>query len=157
MILKGQDHRSKQMAPSGSLTLKTYISRCQNRPPKCLRLKVMVKDLFLHNAGQRNTFAYVSRSNRSGCFFDLLKGPHPSYSVLKFGDNLSSRNRDVAQSVILYSCDLERSRSSVRSIIFCTAVLTLPMSICVCSRYYYFIERSRPKLSCVKIWQLFAH
>ena len=63
--------------------------------------------------------------------FNLLKGPDPNYSVLKFGDNLSSRNRDMAQSVILYSCDLERSRSSVRSIIFCTAILTLPMSIYV--------------------------
>ena len=29
MTLKGQGHRSKQMAPSDSLTLKTYISRCQ--------------------------------------------------------------------------------------------------------------------------------
>ena len=42
-------------------------------------------------------------------FFDLLKGSDPSYPVLKFGDNLSSRNQDMAQSVILYSCDLERS------------------------------------------------
>ena len=40
-------------------------------------------------------------------FFDLLKGPDPSYPVLKFGDNLWSRNRDIAQSVILYSRDLE--------------------------------------------------
>ena len=63
--------------------------------------------------------------------FDLLQGPDPSYSVLTFGDNLSSRNRDMAQSVILYSCDLERSRSSVRSIIFYTAILTLPLSIYV--------------------------
>ena len=92
----------------------------------------MVKDFFLHNGGQRNAFAYVSRSNPSGCFFNLLKGPDPSYSVLKFGDNLSSRNRDMAQSVILYSCDLERSRSSVRSIIFGTALFTLPMSIYIC-------------------------
>ena len=34
----------------------------------------------------------------------------------------------MAQSVILYSCDLERSRSTVRSIKFCTAMRTLPMS-----------------------------
>ena len=61
--------------------------------------------------------------------FNLLKGPNPSYPVLKFGDNLSSRNRDMDQNVILYSCDLERSRSSVRSIIFCTAIRTLPISI----------------------------
>ena len=37
----------------------------------------------------------------------------------------------MAQNMILYSCDLERSRSSVRSIIFCTAICTLPMSILV--------------------------
>ena len=35
----------------------------------------------------------------------------------------------MAQNMILYSCDLERSRSSVRSIIFCTAIRTIPMSI----------------------------
>ena len=34
--------------------------------------------------------------------FDLLKGPDPSYLVLIVGDNLSSRNQDMAQSVILY-------------------------------------------------------
>ena len=62
-------------------------------------------------------------------FFDLLKDPDPSYLVLKFGDDLSSRKRDMTQNVILHSCDLERSRSSVRSIIFCTAIRTLPMSI----------------------------
>ena len=62
-------------------------------------------------------------------FFYLLTGPDPSYPVLKFGVNLSSRNWDMAQNVILYSCDPERSRSSVRSIIFCSAIRTLPMSI----------------------------
>ena len=62
-------------------------------------------------------------------FFDLLKGPNPSYPVLKFGDDLSSRNQDMAQNVTLCNCDLDRSRSSVRSIIFCTAIRTLPMSI----------------------------
>ena len=49
--------------------------------------------------------------------------------MLKFDDDLSSRNQDMAQNMILHSCDLERSRSSVRSIIFCTAIRTLPMSI----------------------------
>ena len=65
----------------------------------------------------------------TGQLVDLLKGSNPSYPVLKLGDDLSSRNRDMAQNVILHSCDLERSRSSVRSIIFCTAIRTLPMSI----------------------------
>ena len=35
----------------------------------------------------------------------------------------------MAQNMIIHSCDLERSRSSARSIIFCTAIHTLPMSI----------------------------
>ena len=108
-----------------------HISRCQNHHPKCLTSKVMVKVVFLYNGGQRNAFAYVSRSNHSRFFFffNFLKGPDPSYPVLKSGNNLSCRNRDMAQSVILYSCDLERSWSSVRSIIFTTAIRTLPMSI----------------------------
>ena len=49
--------------------------------------------------------------------------------MLKFDDDLSSKNRDMPQNMILHSCDLERSRSSVRSIIFCAAIRTLPMSI----------------------------
>ena len=39
-------------------------SRHQNCNPKCFSSKVMVKDIFLHNGGQRNVFAYVTRSNR---------------------------------------------------------------------------------------------
>ena len=111
-----------------------HISRCQNHHPKCLTLKVMVKDVFLYNGGQRNAFAYVSRSDRSRCFW-FIERPDPSYPVLKFGNNLSSRNRDMAQSVILYSCDLERSRPTVRSIKFCTAMRTLPISIHVKFRW----------------------
>ena len=73
-------------------------------------------------------------------FFDLLKGPDPSYTVLQFGNNLSSRNRDMAQTVILYSCDLERSRSTMRSIKFCTAMRTLPMSIHVKFRWNLIVS-----------------
>ena len=68
-------------------------------------------------------------------FFNLLKVPNPRYPLLKFGDDLSSRNQDMAQNVILHSCDLERSRSSMRSIIFCTAIRTLSMSIHVKFRW----------------------
>ena len=71
------------MAPSDSL-----ISRCQNRLPSS---KVMVKDIFLDNGGQRKAFEYISRSNCPICF-GLLKGHDLSYLVLKFGDNLSSKN-----------------------------------------------------------------
>ena len=91
--------------------------------------KLWSKTSFCIMAGQRNAFAYVSRSKPLKIFFDLLKVPDPSYPVLKFGDDLSSRNRGMAQNVILHICDLERSRSNTRSIKFCTAMRTLPMSI----------------------------
>ena len=64
----------------------------------------MVKDIFLHNGGQRNgnAFAYVTRSNSSRYVFNLLKGPDPSYLVLKFGNILpvTINNWDMAQNVI---------------------------------------------------------
>ena len=34
--------------------------------------------------------------------------------MLKFGDNLFSKNQDMTQNKILQSCDLERSRLSVK-------------------------------------------
>ena len=46
--------------------------------------KVMVKDIVFHNGGQRNAFEYITRLNPSRYFFHLLKGPDPSYLVLKF-------------------------------------------------------------------------
>ena len=61
----------------------------------------MVKDIFLYNGGQRNMFAYVTRSNRPRCFFHLLKGPNPSYLVLNFSNILPINNWDMAQNVIL--------------------------------------------------------
>ena len=61
--------------------------------------------------------ANVTRSRKSLVqtaqnVFNLLKGhPHPSYRfkfhVLKFGDNLSGRNRDMAQNMNLQSHDIE--------------------------------------------------
>ena len=45
--------------------------------------------------------------------FDLLKGPNQSYPVVKFSGNLSSRNRDMAQNVMLLCCDLERQGQKV--------------------------------------------
>ena len=52
-----------------------HISRCRNHHPMCLTFKVMVKDVILHNGGQRNAFAYVSRSNRSRYFLICWKSP----------------------------------------------------------------------------------
>ena len=49
----------------------------------------------------------------------------PSYSVFKFGDNLSNRNRDMAQNVISQGCDLERSRSLVKVKKFSIRLLSL--------------------------------
>ena len=85
MTLKGQGHRQIN-GTLGFLDLKTIDLDAKIIVIiKCLSSKVMVKDVFLHNGGQRNTFLYVAHSK--------------------------------------------------------------------CSRYFYFIERSRPKLSYVKIWQ----
>ena len=90
-----------------------HVYWLQNCHPKCLSSKVTIKDVFLHNGGQCNAFAYVSHSNLSRCFW-FIKRPDPSYPMLKVCDNLSSMNWDMAQNVILQGCDLERSRSSVK-------------------------------------------
>ena len=42
----------------------------------------------------------MSHVQRAQDIFNLLKDPNPSYSVLKFGDNLSVKNRNIAQNVI---------------------------------------------------------
>ena len=59
-----------------------HISRCQNHHPMCLTFKVMVKDVILHNGGQRNAFAYVSRSNRSRYFW-FVESPRPKLPCVK--------------------------------------------------------------------------
>ena len=113
MTLKGQAHRSKQMTPSDSLTPKTYLDA------KIVILSALVRKLWsktsfcimvanVKRVRVRHTFKPLK------IFFDLLKGPDPSYLVLKFGNTLSTRNRDMAQNVILHSCDLDRSRSQVK-------------------------------------------
>ena len=60
----------------------------------------MVKDVFLYDGGQRNTFMYVHIQTTQNIFI-LLKGPAPSYLVLKFDNILAVNNWVVAQSVIL--------------------------------------------------------
>ena len=45
-------------------------------------------------------------------FCNIFKDHHPSYLIFNFGDNLLSRNQDMAQNVILLGGDLERSRLS---------------------------------------------
>ena len=47
--------------------------RHQNLHPKYFSSKVIVKDIFLHNGGQRNAFAYVTRSNRPRYFLIYWK------------------------------------------------------------------------------------
>ena len=50
--------------------------------PKCFSSKVMVKDVFLQNGDQCNTFRYVSHSGRSWQdVFNLLRGLDPNYVV----------------------------------------------------------------------------
>ena len=97
------------MALSDSLTLKTYLDA-----------KIVILSALVQKLWSKTSFcimvANVTRLRTSHVqtaqdIFDLLKGPDPSYLVLKFGDTLSSRNRDMGQNEILHSCDLERSRS----------------------------------------------
>ena len=52
-----------------------HSSRHQNRHPKSFSSKVMVKDIFLHNGGQYNAFAYITRSNHPRYFFIYWKAP----------------------------------------------------------------------------------
>ena len=130
-----------------------HRSRHQNLRPKCFSSNVIVKNIFLHNGGQRNTFAYVSRSNRSGCFLICWKAPTQATLVLKFGDNLSSRNRDVAQSVILYSSWPWKVKviREVNNILHHANSLTLDPWVYVSAQDIIILcDRSRPKLSCVK-------
>ena len=89
---------------------------CQNRRPKCLCSKVMVKDVFLLNGGQGNVMRLRTSHVQTAQDVNLnsWKGPNQSYSVLKFPENLSSRNRNMAQNVILQVYDLERSRLSMK-------------------------------------------
>ena len=68
--------------------------------PKCFSLILMVKDIFLHNGGQHNVFAFITHSNRSIYFFHLLKGPDPSYLVFKFSNILPINNWDMTKYVI---------------------------------------------------------
>ena len=126
MTLKGQGHRSKQMAPSDSLTLKNIY----------LDAKIVILSPLVQKLWSKRSFCIImanvtcSRTSHVQTAQDVFpfdESPHSSYSVLKFGNNLPSRKQYMAQSVILYSSDIERSRSSVRSIIFCTAIPTLPM------------------------------
>ena len=61
----------------------------------------MVKDIFFHNGGQRNTSRHMSHIQiAQDIFFHLLKGPDPSYLVLKFNNILPINNWDMAQNVI---------------------------------------------------------
>ena len=80
MILKGQGHRSEQMAPSDSLDLENiYLDA------KIIILSTLLWKLgqrFLYNGGQRNAFAYVSPSNRSRCFFFFIYLKAPTQATL---------------------------------------------------------------------------
>ena len=79
-----------------------HISRCQNHHPKCLTLKVMVKDIFLYNGGQRNTFAYVSRSNWLKIFFYLLKGHRPKLFCVKLWQQFVQQKPEIWSKVWFY-------------------------------------------------------
>ena len=56
----------------------------------------MVKDILVANVTRSRTYHIQIAQD----VLNLLKGPDPSYPVLKIGDNLSSRNWDMAKNVI---------------------------------------------------------
>ena len=114
ITLKGQGHRL-QIWHYWIPWPKKNISRLRNcQPIKCLSAKLWSTTSFcIMVANITHSRMSQFQTNQDG--FDLLKGPDPSYPMLKFGDNLSSSNWDMAQNVILQVCDLERSRSSMKA------------------------------------------
>ena len=168
-----------------------HRSRHQNLHPKCFSSKVIIKDIFLHNGGQRNAFAYVKRSNRPRCVFHLLKGLNPGYLVLKFGNILLVNSWDMAQNVIsqrsspwkvkvigqnkwhhqipwpskhISRCQNHHPKCLTLKVMVkdfflynATNVMHLRTShVQTTQDVFWSIERSRPKLSCVNIWQQFV-
>ena len=77
-----------------------HSSRHQNCHPKSFSSKVMVKDIFLHNGGQYNAFAYIKCSNHPRYFFICCKALTQAI-VLKFSNILPINNWDMAQNVIM--------------------------------------------------------
>ena len=78
----------------------------------------MVKDIFLHNVANV-THSRMSHFETTQDILNLLKDRDPdrdpSYPVLRFSDNLSSRNQDMAQNVNLQVHDVEiKSMSLVK-------------------------------------------
>ena len=77
-----------------------HRSRHQNLRPKCFSSNVIVKNIFLHNGGQRNAVHVRHTFKPPKMFFHLLKGLNLCYLVLKFGNILPINNWDMAQNVI---------------------------------------------------------
>ena len=128
MTLKGQGHRFKTNGTMRFIDLENIY----------LDVKIIILCALLSKLWSKTSFcimaANVTRSRTSHVqtaqdIFWFVESPRPKLPCVKFGDDLSSRNRGMAQNVILHICDLERSRSNTRSIKFCTAMRTLPMSI----------------------------
>ena len=76
----------------------------------------MVKDIFLHNvANVLVTHSGMPHFQTTQDVLNLFKDRDPSYPVLRFSDNLSSRNQDMAQNVNLQVHDVEiKSMSLVK-------------------------------------------
>ena len=156
-----------------------HRSRHQNLHPKCFSSKIIVKDIFLHNGGQRNAFAYVTRSNRPRCFFHLLKGLNPGYLVLKFGNILLINNWDMAQNVIsqrswhhqipwlwkhISRCQNHHPKCLTLKVMVKDVFLYNATNVTrsrtshvqTAQDVFWSIERPWPKLPCVNIWQQFV-
>ena len=70
----------------------------------------MVTDIILHKGGKRNAYTPRHMFKILKIFYNLLKGPDPSYLVFKFSNMLPINNWDVAQNVFCDNHDIERSR-----------------------------------------------
>ena len=66
----------------------------QNCHPRCLSSKVMAKTSFYITVANITCSSHVQTTQDIFC---VLKGPNPSYPLLKLCNNLSSRKQDMAQ------------------------------------------------------------
>ena len=101
MTLKDQGHRSKTNSTIRFLDLKNIDLDTKIVMLHALVPKLWSKTSFCIMVANVTCFAYVTHSNRSRYFFHSLKGPYPSYLVLKFSIILPINNWDMAQNVIL--------------------------------------------------------
>ena len=103
-----------------------------------LDVKIIILCALLSKLWSKTSFcimaANVTRSRTSHVqtaqdIFWFVESPRPKLPCVKIWWRFVQQEPRYGPNVILHICDLERSRSNTRSIKFCTAMRTLPMSI----------------------------